>query len=123
MTCSGWQIRQIILIFLKQFHENFHSKTPRCRKLSHSSNLQNDALLHREAQRVVHLSVCLPVCLSQGCASVCLPVCMSVLDDKGCLLSYVCLSVCLSLLTRGAYCRMSPTLMTQGVLIVVCHPH
>ena len=32
-----------ILLLLKQFHENFSFKTTRCRKLSHSSEMQNDA--------------------------------------------------------------------------------
>ena len=32
-----------ILLLLKQFHENFSSKTTRCRKMSHSSEMQNDA--------------------------------------------------------------------------------
>ena len=33
------------MLFLKQFHENFLSKTT---KLSHSSEMRNDALMHRE---------------------------------------------------------------------------
>ena len=33
---------------LKQFHENFRSESPRCRKLRHSSELRKDALVHRE---------------------------------------------------------------------------
>ena len=37
-----------ISLLLKQLHTNFHSKTTRCRKLSHSSEIQNDALMHRE---------------------------------------------------------------------------
>ena len=37
-----------ILLLLKQFYGNNRSKPPRCRKLGHSSELQNDALVHRE---------------------------------------------------------------------------
>ena len=37
-----------ILSLLKQFHENNCSKAPRCGKLSHSSEMQNDVLIHRE---------------------------------------------------------------------------
>ena len=33
-----------ILLLLKQLHENFRSETPRLRKLSHFSEMQNDAL-------------------------------------------------------------------------------
>ena len=33
---------------LKQFHENFRSESPRCRKLRHSSEMRKDALVHRE---------------------------------------------------------------------------
>ena len=32
------------IVFIKQFH----SETPLCRKLSNSSEMQNDALMHRE---------------------------------------------------------------------------
>ena len=37
-----------ILLLLKQFHEKISSKTPRCRELNDSSEMQNDALMHRE---------------------------------------------------------------------------
>ena len=37
-----------ISLLLKQFQGNFSSKTTRCRKISHSSEMQNDALMHRE---------------------------------------------------------------------------
>ena len=37
-----------ILLSLKMFRENFRSKTSMCRKLSHSSEMKNDALMHRE---------------------------------------------------------------------------
>ena len=37
-----------ILLLLKQLHEDFCSKTPRCRELSHSSEMQNVAMMHRE---------------------------------------------------------------------------
>ena len=36
-----------ILLFLKQFHENFCSKLPRFQETK-SSEMQNDALMHRE---------------------------------------------------------------------------
>ena len=36
------------LYLLKQFHENFRSKIPRCRKLDNSSEMQNNSLLHHE---------------------------------------------------------------------------
>ena len=45
-------MKQIILLLLKQFHGNCHSKAPRCRKISHSSDMQNDALMHREGSKV-----------------------------------------------------------------------
>ena len=41
-------MKKILLLLLKQFHENFHSKTPCSRKLSRSSEMQNDALMHRD---------------------------------------------------------------------------
>ena len=41
-------IEKNIVLFLKQFHENCHSKTTICRKCSNSSQMQNDALMHRE---------------------------------------------------------------------------
>ena len=37
-----------MLLLIKQFHENVRSKNPMCRKLSNSSHMQNDALMHRE---------------------------------------------------------------------------
>ena len=37
-----------ILLLLKQFHENFHSKTHSRRKISHFSDMQKDVLMHRE---------------------------------------------------------------------------
>ena len=37
-----------ISLLLKQFRENLLSKTPRCRKLSHYSQIKNDAFMHRE---------------------------------------------------------------------------
>ena len=40
------------VLSLKQFPENCRSKTPRCRKLSHSSQIQNDALIHRVGLKV-----------------------------------------------------------------------
>ena len=33
---------------LKQFHENYSFKTPSCRTLGDSSDMQNDDLMHRE---------------------------------------------------------------------------
>ena len=37
-----------ISLLLKQSHENVTSKNPRRRKLGHSSEMQNDSLMHRE---------------------------------------------------------------------------
>ena len=37
-----------ILLFLKQFHEIFCSRKIGSKKLSHSSEMQNDVLMHRE---------------------------------------------------------------------------
>ena len=48
MTWSGWQMKKNILLLLKQSHESFHCKTPSFRKLSRYSEVQNDALMHRE---------------------------------------------------------------------------
>ena len=39
------------LFLLKQSHENFHSKTLGFRKLNNSSEMQNDALMHREGYK------------------------------------------------------------------------
>ena len=53
-TCSGWNDlkwvanEKKILLLLKQFHGNLRSKIPRYRKLSHSSETQYDALMHRD---------------------------------------------------------------------------
>ena len=35
------------LLLLKQFHENLRFKSPRCRELRHSSEMQNYAFVHR----------------------------------------------------------------------------
>ena len=40
-------IEKKTLLLLQQFHENVLSKTPGCRKLSRSAEVQNDALMHR----------------------------------------------------------------------------
>ena len=37
-----------MLLILEQIHENVCSKTPRCRKLSYSTEIQNNALMHRD---------------------------------------------------------------------------
>ena len=37
-----------MLLLLKQSHENYRSKTPRCSKLSNSSVMQSDPFMHRE---------------------------------------------------------------------------
>ena len=37
-----------IVLFLRQFHENCRSKSTSCRKLSIFSEMQDDALRHRE---------------------------------------------------------------------------
>ena len=47
MTWSGWQMKKILLL-LKQFHDSFCHKPPGFRKLSHSSVMWNDVLMHRE---------------------------------------------------------------------------
>ena len=36
------------MLFLRQFHENCRSKTTSCRKLGKFSEMQDDALRHRE---------------------------------------------------------------------------
>ena len=45
-----------IAFLLKQFYENCSSETPRCMKLSHFSELQNDALMHRGGSKGNSLS-------------------------------------------------------------------
>ena len=72
MTWSGWQMKKILL-FLKQFHKNFCSKTtmPGLRKLSHSSEMRNDALIHREGLRKKRQGILFK--LSPPCFA-CLPV-------------------------------------------------
>ena len=40
-----------LVLFLKQFHENCGFKTTSCRKLSMFSEMQDDALMHREGLR------------------------------------------------------------------------
>ena len=35
-------------VIIRTIHENVRSKTPRCRTLIHSSDISNDALMHRE---------------------------------------------------------------------------
>ena len=40
-----------ISLLLKQYHGNVRSKFPRCRDLSHSSEKQNQALMHREGSK------------------------------------------------------------------------
>ena len=39
------------LSLLKQFLRNIRSKTPECRKLGHSSHMQNDALMYHEGSK------------------------------------------------------------------------
>ena len=46
LKCSANEKK--ISLLLKQFHENFHSKTYSCRKISHFSEIQKDALMHPE---------------------------------------------------------------------------
>ena len=49
-TCSGWRWLEMggkILLLLKEFHEKFYDTTA-CRKLSHSSVMQNDVFMQRE---------------------------------------------------------------------------
>ena len=42
-----------IIFLLEQLHENFHSKALGFRKLSNSSEMQNDHLMHREGLKVL----------------------------------------------------------------------
>ena len=41
-------IRKKVLLLFKQFQENARSESPRCVKLNYFSEMQNDALMHRE---------------------------------------------------------------------------
>ena len=44
-----WEkMKEKIIILLKHLHENVRPKPSRCRILSHSSEMQNDALMHRQ---------------------------------------------------------------------------
>ena len=43
-----------ISLLLKEFHENVRSQTTRCRKLIHSSKMQNKDVMHREGLKVKH---------------------------------------------------------------------
>ena len=44
-----WVINEKNIVIIKKFHENFRSKTAvGFNKCSHSSEMQNDALIHRE---------------------------------------------------------------------------
>ena len=45
---KGVAIKKKYFSLLKQFHDIVLSKTPRCRKLGHYSEVQNYALMHRE---------------------------------------------------------------------------
>ena len=47
------------LLLIKQFHDNFHCKTPRRTELGYSSERQNDALMHREGLTLSSLSLLL----------------------------------------------------------------
>ena len=53
-TCSGWRWLEVgdkwkkISLLLKTVSKNVRFKTPRCRKLGHSSEMQNDALMHHQ---------------------------------------------------------------------------
>ena len=38
-------------LLLKRFHENVRVNAPRYRKLSHSSEMKNDALMYREGSK------------------------------------------------------------------------
>ena len=42
------QLQKKVLVLLKQFHENLCCKTPKCRELSHSSEMHIDTWMHRE---------------------------------------------------------------------------
>ena len=49
MTRSGWQRKKKTVLLLKTFHaKNIKNKTPGCRKLNNSSDMQNDVLIHRD---------------------------------------------------------------------------
>ena len=37
-----------IIVIIETVSENFRSKSPKYKKLSHFSQMQNDALMHRE---------------------------------------------------------------------------
>ena len=45
---GGGGANEINIGFFQQFHENFRSKTPRCRKCNHSSYMKNDDLKYPE---------------------------------------------------------------------------
>ena len=53
-TCSEWRWLIVggkwknVLLLFKKFNKKCSSKTPRCKKLSHFSEIKNDALMHRE---------------------------------------------------------------------------
>ena len=54
-TCSGWRWLEVggkwkknMLLLLKQFHDKNRSKPSRCWKLSHFSEMRNDAWMHFE---------------------------------------------------------------------------
>ena len=48
MICCGLKIEENCHVLLSQFHGNFRSKTPSFSKLSHFSEMRNDASTHRE---------------------------------------------------------------------------
>ena len=41
-------MKKNVLLLFKQYYENVRSGTPRCKKLSHFSDMKYDALMHRE---------------------------------------------------------------------------
>ena len=41
-------MKKTLVLLLKQFDEGFRSRTPKRRELSHTSEMQNDALMHHE---------------------------------------------------------------------------
>ena len=46
------RIAENVLLLFKKFNKKCSSKTPRCEKLSHFSEIKNDTLMHREGWKV-----------------------------------------------------------------------
>ena len=52
-----WVVKEKNIVLFKHFHDNFLSKSPRCRKFTHSSQMQNDALMHCEGLKGLALVI------------------------------------------------------------------